>query len=146
MSAQLNDTMVQLKESQEAVERAAIVAKALEERARMTPEWQTYEAANRVVMQFENRAMELDDQARALIMEEYVETGNKHPHPATTVRIDTAYDYDQDEVLAWLQEHRQDLVKVSINATPFKKAVREGEIPGVTTRENPVVVIETKRL
>ena len=68
--------------------------------------------------------------------------GNKHPHPAITVRESTKFDYDAKIAREWADEHLR--AALVLDTKKFEKAIAVTEVPDfVTVRTEKSVAVST---
>lgn len=107
-----------------------------------SPAWQSwdeqYEAAKL-------REAEANDAVRKLALECYAESGNKHPHPAVTVKVATVARYDRDIATEWCKEHLPIALKtVLANEKLFEvaaKAAPAAQVPFFSIEQVPSAAV-----
>jgi len=87
------------------------------------------------------RVADLEDAVRKAALEEYVGSGNKHPHPAIAVRINKRLHYDVGVALKYCREHFDAAVKVMLDAKVFEKAAPSLGLDFVEVVEEPQATI-----
>lgn len=79
------------------------------------------------------RVSDLEEQIRALALEEVQATGDTSLHPHLTFRRETKLVYDKDEVIQWVQTkgltHYLRIKPAELDVRAFEKAVRDGLLP-----------------
>jgi hypothetical protein len=65
--------------------------------------------------------------------------GNKHPHPATGVRVTSRLVYDPQVITEWAREHLPAVLV--LDAKTFERVAPHLMVPGVSTVEEPIATI-----
>ena len=72
----------------------------------------------------------------------YVNEGDKHPHPAVTIKENNKLEYEPDKAIAWALETKQ-MGMISLNKTVFEKAAKALEFEFVKKYKEPSVTVST---
>lgn len=86
-------------------------------------------------------AAKLNDAVRDAAVAEFSTTGNKKPHPAITVKMFTAYSYDEDVATAWALDNAPGLLV--LNNKEYEKVLKTGALAGMpgTVDETPKATV-----
>lgn len=82
---------------------------------------------------------EIEVAIRLAAQEAYVNTGDKHPHPAVGIRVQHVLHYDADKALEWARQHYPEALKLDVSK--FEKVARAMELDWVQDEEVPQATI-----
>ena len=85
----------------------------------------------------------VEDTVRTTAVEQYRQDGNKHPHPAVTVKVFSVLEYNQDAALKFAVESMPDALK--LNASVFEKNAKVlvgMNVNGVSNRLREMVIVK----
>jgi len=82
-----------------------------------------------------------DEAVRQAALTSYLETGNKRPHPAITVKLYTHLEYDAGLALTYCIQHLPGALKM--DARKFEAVAKAAHLSWVTTTEEPKPTIAT---
>ena len=86
-------------------------------------------------------ARALDAQVREMALNEHVFTGDKRPHPATTIKLYTVLQYDQGQALDYCRGHLPQALVVTLNAKVFEPVAKAAGLDFVSIRQEPRATI-----
>jgi len=78
------------------------------------------------------------EEIKAETLRIYTETGNKKPHPATTIAIHKIFVIDEDKAVEWADAHAPVLLMKKLNTKLYEKVLQDGDfkdMPGEITEE-----------
>ena len=100
------------------------------------------ERINAEMADVERRIAEADTAVRQAALDAYTANGNKHPHPAVTVKVFEVLEYDKTEALTYCIRHLWTALKM--DARKFEAVAKAAELDFVTRRQEPRATIATK--
>jgi len=113
-------------------EAAAMVKERFGERIKQLTDWLSRAQAD----------LEANEQAvRETALEAYLETGNKHPHPAITIKVFTKLDYDEEQAVTYCVEHLPKALKV--DKRKFEAVAKAAELDFVQITDDPKATVAT---
>lgn len=108
-----------------------------------TPMGQKLEQAKSILATLQRQSASMDAKTRELILAQYAEDRDKHPHPAVTVKEFTSVQIDSlKTVIAWIEKNlpaqiRNALIKRSIDKAQLKKALNLTPVDGARLVKKP---------
>ena len=137
----LLDTMLELATAREVErERQNMVALA-KANYEATLEYLEYLEAKEELDQVVCIKQEVDAEARALVLESYLATGNKKPIDGASVRVMTKLNYSLPEATEWAKDNAPALFVLDVKK--FEKVAVEMGCPVVTEEQTPQATIAT---
>lgn len=76
---------------------------------------------------------------RQAVLAIFAQDGNKHPHPATGVRVTSRLVYDPQAVTAWARENLPAVLVLDVKT--FERVAPHLLVPGVSAVEEPIATI-----
>lgn len=83
----------------------------------------------------------LEESVRGTALEAYLETGDKHPHPAITIKVFTKLDYDEEQAITYCVEHLPKALKV--DKRKFEAVAKAAELDFVQITDDPKATVAT---
>lgn len=106
-----------------------------------TAEWQRIASIKEQLKQRQDAQAEAEDHIRYLALMEWENDGNKHPHPAITIKTMTRLDYDQEAAKSYSIAHLPNALKLDTRA--FEKAAKVLGLDFVIITNHPQATIAT---
>lgn len=76
---------------------------------------------------------------RQAVLAIFAQEGNKHPHPATGVRVTSRLVYDAQTITEWARENLPAVLVLDVKT--FERVAPHLMVPGVSTVEEPIATI-----
>ncbi len=76
---------------------------------------------------------------RQAVLAIFTQDGNKHPHPATGVRVTNRLVYDPQAITTWARENLPAVLVLDVKT--FERVAPHLMVPGVSTVEEPIATI-----
>jgi hypothetical protein len=102
--------------------------------------WEQDHAALFTIVEAARAAQEVAEAAlREAVLAVFTQEGNKHPHPATGVRVTSRLIYDPHAITEWAREHLPAVLVLDVKT--FERVAPHLMVPGVSTVEEPTATI-----
>lgn len=138
----LDELIGQLAAARASLETLKFLADCWQDALEKTHEWQALQGVRETLAEARNHAEDLAEQARVMALLRYEEGGDRHPHPAVTIKLFDVVRYDPEEARRYCVDHLP--AALNLDKARFERAAKVLGLDFVTIEKEPRAQIATQ--